>query len=145
MLKIYYDSPQNMRIDQTYFATERRYLWEEFQKKQDQNPNLLNFPRVASLQSYLEINEEWMAKQCKTVMSYYDGVPDFTIVILCKLLRLIHTLLTCFEKEKKIDPYYYKYNLGDQELAWDLNQFPLPQQVHGLYERVRYLRSSYII
>ena len=31
------------------------------------------------------------------------------------------------------------------ELAWDLNQFPLPQQVHGLYEQVHYLRSPYII
>ena len=144
-LKIYYDSPQDMRIDPTYCPIECRYSWAKFEKKLERNPNLLNFPRVASPQSYLKINEEWMAKQCKTIMRYYEGVPDFTIVMFCKFLQLIHTLLTCFEKEKKVDPYYYKYNLGDQELAWDLNLFPLPQQVHGLYKRVRYLRSPYII
>ena len=144
-LKIYYESPRDMRIDPTYCPTKCRYSWADFKKKLERNPNLLNFPRVASPQSYLEINKEWMAEQCETVMRYYEGVPDFTIVMFCKFLRLIHTLLTCFEKEKKVDPYYYKYNLGDQELAWDLNLFSLPQQVHGLYERVRYLRSPYLI
>ena len=144
-LKIYYESPREMRIDPTYCPTERRYTWAQFEKEQEKNPNLLNFPRVASPQSYLEINDEWMAELCETIISYYEGVPDFTIVMFCKFLRLIHILLTCFEKEKKVDPYYYKYNLGDQELAWDLNLFPLPQQVHGLYERVRFLQSPYII
>ena len=86
-----------------------------------------------------------MVELCKTIIKYYDGVLDFTIIMFCKLLRLIHTLLTCFRKEKTIDPYYYKYNLGDMDLAWDLNQFPLPQHVHGLYEQVRYLRSLNII
>lgn len=124
-LKIYYELPQDMRIDPTYCPTQRRYLWAYFEKKQQRNPNLLNFLKVASPQSYLEINEEWKAKLCKTVIHYYEGVPEFTIVMFCKFLRLILTLLTCFQKEKKIDPYYYKYNLGDQELAWDLNQFPL--------------------
>lgn len=65
--------------------------------------------------------------------------------MLCKFLRLIHTLLTCFETEKKEDPDYYKYNFGDQELAWNLNEFPTPEQVHGLYHRVRHLSSPYII
>ena len=112
-LKTYYESPREMRIDPTYCPTERRYTWDQYEKMLENNPNLLNFPRVASPHSYLEINDEWMAELCETLISYYDEVPDFTIVMFCKFLRLIHTLLTCFEKEKKIDPYYYKYNLGD--------------------------------
>ena len=144
-LKIYYETPRDMRIDPTYCPTRRKYSWADFEKKLERNPNLLNFPKVASPLSYLEINDEWMEKQCETVMRYYEGILDFTIVMFCKFLRLIHTLLICFEKEKKVDPYYYKYNLGDQELAWDLNLSPLPQQVHGLYERVRYLKSPYLI
>ena len=106
-LKIYYELQREMRIDPTYCPTECRYNWEQFEKMQEKNPNLLNFPRVASPQSYLEINDKLMAELCETLISYYEGVPDFTVVMFCKFLRLIHTLLTCFEKEKKIDPYYY--------------------------------------
>ena len=62
----------------------------------------------------------------------------------CKFLRLLETLLTCFEKEKREDPSYYRYHFGSQQLAWDLNLAPLPQQVHGLYQRVRFLRSYYV-
>ena len=95
-MKIYYESPREMRIDPTYCPTERRYTWAQFEKEQEKNPNLLNFPKVASPQSYLEINDEWMAELCETVINYYEGVPDFTIVMFCKFLRLIHILLTCF-------------------------------------------------
>lgn len=54
-------------------------------------------------------------------------------------------MLTCFENEKREDPNYYKYNYGDQELAWNLNKFPTPDQVHGLYQRVRHLNCPYVI
>ena len=112
-LKIYYDSPRKMRIDPTYFPIERRYSWIEFEKKLQRNPNLLNFSKVASPQSYLDVNEEWMAELCETIINYYEGVLDFTIMMFCKFSRLIHTLLTYFQKEKKTYPYYYKYKLGD--------------------------------
>ena len=76
---------------------------------------------------------------CSTTIAYFEGVPNFTVQMFCKFLRLMETLLTCFEKEKKEDPAYYRYHLSSQQLAWDLNLAPLPQQVHGLYQQVRFL------
>ena len=142
--KIYTDSPRQYRIDPTYCPTPRRYSWADFEKKQERNASLLNFPKIASPASYTIINDAWMAELCNTTIAYFEGVPDFTVQMFCKFLRLLETLLTCFEKEKRQDPNYYRYHFGSQQLAWDLNMAPLPQQVHGLYQRVRFLRSCYV-
>ena len=80
----------------------------------------------------------------KITIAYFEGVPDFTVQMFCKFLRFLHTLLIYFEKEKKEDPAYYMYHFRLQHLAWDMNLAPLPQQVHGLFQRFWFLRSYYI-
>lgn len=114
-----------MRIDPTYCPDPQNYTMEDFKKKPQKNPHVLSFPSTPTPQSYLHINEEWMGKNCETLLQYYEGAQGFSIKNLYKFLRLICTLLSCFEKEKRIDTYYYKYNLGDTDLSLDVNLFPL--------------------
>lgn len=82
--KIYVDSPCQYRIDLTYCPTPRRYSQVDFEKPQERNGSLLNFPKIASPPSYTVINDAWMAKMCNTTIAYFEGVPDFTMQMFCK-------------------------------------------------------------
>lgn len=39
---------------------------------------------------------------------------------------------------------HYTFHFSDQQLAWDFNIGPVPQQIHSLYVRVRFLPSYYM-
>ena len=42
-----------------------------------------------------------------------------------------------------LDPSFHRFHLGDQHLAFDFNIGPLPQQMHGLFAKTRFLHSHY--
>lgn len=57
---------------------------------------------------------------------------------------MLEVCLTVFEDAKLTEKDFWKYNFGDANLAWDFKVGPLPQQVHGLFARVRFLPSHYM-
>ena len=57
---------------------------------------------------------------------------------------MLVTCLTGFDDAKLIDKQFWKFNFGVAQLAWDFGIGPLPQQVHGLFARVRFLPSHYM-
>lgn len=59
--------------------TERRYTWPNFEKLKEKNPHLLNFPKVLEPLAYIELNDAWLADMCEQVISYFKGVPDFSV------------------------------------------------------------------
>ena len=42
-----------------------------------------------------------------------------------------------------LDHSFHRFHFGDQKLAFDFNVGPLPQQLHGLFARIRFLDSAY--
>ena len=52
--------------------------------------------------------------------------------------------LTCFEDAKLVDRQFWRFSVGTSELAWDFQRGPIPQHVHGLFARVRFLPSHYL-
>ena len=94
--KIYIDSPRQYRIDPTYCPTPRRYSWADFEKRQERNGSLLNFPKIASPPSYTVINDAWMAELCNTTIAYFEGVPDFTVQDVLQVLTTPRDTLDLF-------------------------------------------------
>ena len=91
-----------------------------------------------------EFDEKWFVKQCRDTIKQFQHVPEFTSQLLCKILRMLITALTCFEDAKLVDRQFWRFSGGTSELAWDFQRGPLPQQVHGLFARVRFLPSHYL-
>ena len=77
-------------------------------------------------------------------MKTYEHVPDFGFQLLCKIMRMLITTLESFEDAKLIDRQFWRFSFGTAELAWNFNVGPVPQQIHGLFERVRYLPSHFL-
>ena len=143
-LKIYVNSQQQLRIDPGYYPCRRRYSWANFEKVVHKNPFALNFPFIQSLKHFTEITKAWMSMHCMDSLNKFADVPKNAIQMYCKVLRL---LLICFDKfgdAKMQNMAHYKFNFGDQKLAWDFNIGPLPQQIYGLYGRVRFLLSFHM-
>ena len=42
-----------------------------------------------------------------------------------------------------MDHSFHRFHFGDHKLAFDFNVGPLPQQMHGLFAKVRFLHSAY--
>ena len=61
-LKIYAQSPQEMRIDPSFCPCERRYSWEEFSKLQERQPYIQNFPFIHGHSMDEEFDEKWFVK-----------------------------------------------------------------------------------
>ena len=59
-------------------------------------------------------------------------------------MRMLITALTCFDDAKLIDRQFWRFNFKLAGLAWDFEIGPIPQQVHGLFARVRFLPSHYL-
>ena len=49
-----------------------------------------------------------------------------------------------FDDAKLVDKQFWKFDMGVQNLAWNFEIGPLPQQMHGLWARVRVLPSHYM-
>ena len=90
------------------------------------------------------LTEKWFVKQCKYFINLFERVLDFTCLLLVKILRMLFICLTAFEDAKIVDRQFWKFDVGVQDLAWDFKIGPMPQQVHGLYARVRLLPSHYM-
>ena len=91
-----------------------------------------------------DFDEKWFVKQCKDTLKQFQHVPEFTSQLLCKILRMLITALTCFEDAKLVDRQFWRFSVGTSELAWDFQRGLVPQQVHGLFARVRFLPSHYL-
>ena len=61
-LKIYAQSPQEMRIDPSFCPCERRYSWEEFSKLQERQPYIQNFPFIHGPSMDEEFDKKWFVK-----------------------------------------------------------------------------------
>ena len=142
-IKMYAESPRNLRIDPSYCPCERRYRWREYERLVERQPFLLNWPRIRGPDAEDALTEQWMAKQAKYFIKYFEQVPDYTCQFFVKILRMIYVCLTGFEDAKKVDRMFWKFNMGTRELTWDFDIGPTPQQVHGLWARVRMLPSHY--
>ena len=70
-LKIYAQSPQEMRIDPSYCPCERRYTWEEFSKLQERQPYLQNFSMISRPSLDEDFDKEWFVKQCKDTLKQF--------------------------------------------------------------------------
>lgn len=84
-----------------------------------------------------------MAQVCSEQLQLYAGIPDFSIRMFRKFMHLIWTSLTQFGDVAMVDPSFHRFHFGDHKLAFDFNVGPLPQQMHGLFARVRFLHSAY--
>ena len=133
-----------MRIDPSYCPCERRCNWEEFSKLHERQPYLQNFPMIPGPSLDEDFDEKWFVKQCKDTLKQFQHIPKFTSQLLCKILRMLITALTCFEDAKLVDMQFWRFSVGTSELAWDFQRGPIPQQVHGLFARVRFLPSHYM-
>ena len=143
-IKIYAESPQELRIDPSYCPWERRYSWDEYARAVEQQPFLLNWPKIRGPEKEDPLTERWMAAQCKFYIKLFERVPDSTCQIFIKILRMLYVCLTGFEDAKLIDRQFWKFMMGTRELAWEFEIGPTPQQVHGLWARVRTLPSHFI-
>ena len=85
-----------------------------------------------------------MVKQCKYYIKFFERVPDFTRQLFVKILCMLYVCLTGLEDAKLINRQFWKFMMGTRELAWEFEVGPTPQQVHGLWARVRTLPSHYI-
>jgi len=84
-----------------------------------------------------------MATICHQYREIYKDVPDFAVKMLCKFLNLLLSCFTEFHEIQMIDPSFHRFHLGDQWLAFDFNIGPFPQQMHGLFAKIRFLHSHY--
>jgi hypothetical protein len=141
-LLILYNSLQILRTDPTYCPCKRRYSSTDFERIRRSNPMALNYPNIPSPRHYAEIIDEWFLKQCRTYSKIYADVPDITCKIFCKILRLLIRVFTEFQEIRLYERTWHHFNLGDARLAWDFNLAPDPKHVHGLYARIRYMKSS---
>ena len=143
-LNIYAWSSQEIRIDPSYCPYKRRYSWEEFNKLQERQPYIQNFPIIPGPSIDDEFDEKWFVKQYKETLKLFQYVSEFTSQMLCKIMRMLITTLICFEDAKAVDRQFWRFNFGSTKLAWDFNIGLIPQQVHGLFSGVRYLQSHYL-
>ena len=77
-LKIYAPSSKEMRIDQSFCPCKRRYTWEEFNKLQERQPYILNFPKIPGPSLEDELDEKWFIRQCQETLKLFQHVPEFT-------------------------------------------------------------------
>ena len=116
--------------------------WDDFAKIQARFPLALNYPMLPSPE-FTELTEEWMAQVCSEQLQIYAGVLDFSIRMFRKFMHLIWTCLTQFGDVAMVDRNFHRFHFGNHKLAFDFNVGPLPQQMHGLFARVRFLHSAY--
>ena len=74
-----------------------------------------------------EFDERWFVKQCKDTLKQFEHVPEFTSQLLCKILRMLITALTCFEDAKLVDRQFWRFSVSTSKLAWDFQRGLLPQ------------------
>lgn len=134
-----------LRIHPTYRPWPRRYTWELFEKRKNQNSDALNFPKVDPPESYLAIIEEWMVKVCQMYIKLFIGVLELTFRLIVKFLKFIIVCVTKFKDIKLDNPNFHRYyTTGDTQLAWDLNGIPFSKRLVGLHNKVKFLPSHYM-
>ena len=101
-----------MQIDPSYYPCERRYSWDKFNKLQERQPYLQNFPIIPGPLIDDDFDEKWFVKQCKDTLKQFQHVPEFTSQLLCKILRMLITALTCFEYAKLVDRQFWRFSVG---------------------------------
>ena len=74
-----------------------------------------------------DFDEKWFVKQCRDTLKQFQHVPKFTSQLLCKILMMLITALTCFDDAKLVDKQFWRFNVGTSELAWDFQRGPIPQ------------------
>ena len=107
-LRIYRDSPRNLRIDPTFCPCDRRYSWDEFAKIRARFPLALNYPQLPSPEHYTDLTEEWMAKVCHQYLEKYAEVPDFAVKMMCKFLNLLLVCFQDFQEIQLLDPSFHQ-------------------------------------
>ena len=77
-LKIYAQSPQEMRIDPSFCPCERRYSWKEFSKLQERQPYILNFSTIPGPSLEDELDEKWFVRYFQETLKLFQHVTQFT-------------------------------------------------------------------
>ena len=74
-----------------------------------------------------DFDKKWFVKQYTDTLKKFQHVPKFTSQLLCKILRMLITTLTCFDDAKLVDIQFWQFNVETSKLAWDFQGGPIPQ------------------
>lgn len=86
-----------------------------------------------------------MIKMLEGVISKLKGLPDLTCIMLCKIAKMIVVAIEIFHDIEQTDHPWTKVFEGSHGLCWNLLQAPSRQVLMGLYARVIFLPSHFLV
>ena len=89
--------------------------------------------------------EKYMVDTLQGVISQLKGVPDLACIMLCKIAKMISTYITKFNEMEQTGHPWTKFFEGGRGLCWDLTVAPTRQTLMGLYARVIFLPSHFLL
>ena len=141
----YGQTPRDLWVNLVYCPCLRRRPWHVFANLQKTRPMYLNYPIISSPSNQLSPTEDYMLKECKSMIQLYQAIPDLACLMLVKICRMIIACISTFQKTEGVTPTWTKFFEGSKGLCWDLSKTPTHQIIMGLYSRLQFLPSHFML
>lgn len=142
----YLAAPQELRIDPTFFPIKRRCNWDTFQRIASRDKfTWLNYPELPEPKQGRALTERYMIDTLNGVIQQLKGIPDLSCVMMVKIAKMIITVITEFRGLEQTRHPWTRLFEGTHGLCWNLLKAPTRQVLMGLYARVIFLPSHYLV
>lgn len=86
-----------------------------------------------------------MQIECKAVTQLYVAIPDLPYLMLVSTCHMLIACISTFQNTKGIGAPWTQFFEGSCGLCWDLNSTPTHKVLMGLYSRLQFLPSHFLL
>ena len=108
-------------------------------------PTYLNYPVMQAPEARRRPTEFYMLDQLQTTVELYRAVPDLACIMLVKMCKMLIAAIKVFQHTVATNAPWTRFFEGIQGLCWDLSQAPDSNILMGLYARIQFLPSHFML
>ena len=108
-------------------------------------PTYPNYPVMQAPQGRRRPTEFYMLEQLQATVELYKAVPDLACIMLVKMCKMLMAAIETFQNTAATNAPWTHFFEGSQGLCWDLSTAPEYNILMGLYARVQFLPSHFLL
>ena len=105
----------------------------------------LNYPRLLDSPFQYSPTKANMSKECKAAIQTYTAIPDLACLMLVKICQILIACISTFQRMEGVTAPWTRFFKGSRGLCWDLSMTPTHQIMMGLYSRLQFLPSHFML
>ena len=86
-----------------------------------------------------------MLQELNNTIELYKAIPDLSCLMLVKICKMLITAISTFQHSAETNAPWTRFFEGSHGLCWDLSLTPDANILMGLYARIQFLPSHFLL